>query len=61
MSGNVYEWCSDGPDNSPEKRFVAGGCYKTGEDTCGVEAVSDKSVSKPQVYVGFRLVMDVKL
>ena len=59
MSGNVYEWCSDGPDNSPEKKFVAGGCYKTGENACRVESVSDKSMSEPQVYVGFRLVMDV--
>lgn len=64
MSGNVAEWCSDGPNAFPEKKYVLGGCYITEEEYCRVDSEPDDSKSKsmyePQVYVGFRLVMDVK-
>lgn len=61
MSGNVFEWCSDGPNDNPKNKFAVGGGYKTDEGYCRLDhPIESKSMSEPQGYVGFRIVMDVK-
>ena len=59
MSGNVYEWCQDGPEGNESRKYTAGGCYKTNRNSCRIDSITDKDVAEPQAYVGFRLVMDL--
>ena len=74
MSGNVYEWCSDGFDfyeanyyetvenpkgyNLSETRVYRGGCMTSYWDVCRVSARSQSIPNRQFNYVGFRLVLD---
>lgn len=71
MLGNVYEWCEDGPENDPDKKYVLGGAYNSYLENIGVENISldkfmkDKGMQEgqsdiPRSNTGFRLVMEVK-
>ena len=74
MSGNVYEWCSDGFDfyeanyyetvenpegyNLSETKVYRGGCMTSYWDVCRVSARSQSIPNSQFNYVGFRLVLD---
>ena len=74
MSGNVYEWCSDGFDmyewnstetivnpqgyNLSETKVYRGGCMTSYWDVCRVSARAQSIPSYQFNYVGFRLAMD---
>ncbi len=74
MSGNVYEWCSDGFDlyewnsaetlvnptgyNLSETKVYRGGCMTSYWDVCRVSARSQSIPNSPFNYIGFRLVLD---
>lgn len=74
MSGNVYEWCSDGFDfyepnyyetvenpkgyNLSETKVFRGGCMTSYSDVCRVSARSQSIPNGQFNYVGFRLVLD---
>lgn len=76
MSGNVYEWCSDGFDryewnyydtvenptgyNLGETKVYRGGCMTSYPDVCRVSARNQSIPNAQYAYVGFRLVLDEK-
>lgn len=54
MSGNVWEWCSDG--GTGKKHVCRGGCYESDKDECTVYS-RDFADSKGDYRIGFRLVL----
>ena len=74
MSGNVYEWCSDGFDfyeqnyyetvgnpkgyNLSETKVFRGGCMTSYSDVCRVSARGQSIPNGQFNYVGFRLALD---
>lgn len=56
MFGNVYEWCSDGPEAS--SKYALGGSYLCEEDNCKID--EGNSFSEKRSDLGFRLIMDLK-
>lgn len=73
MLGNVYEWCADGPENVPDKKYILGGAYNSYPQEIDVESknislddfMKDKGMQEgqsetPRPNTGFRLVMEVK-
>ncbi len=74
MSGNVYEWCSDGFDmyewnstttlvnpqgyNLSQTKVYRGGCMSSYWDVCRVSARNQSIPTYQFNYVGFRLAMD---
>lgn len=62
MTGNVYEWCYDGPENDPNKRYAVGGAYISPEEHCEIDSpmnVQGKDKNLPQKFLGFRLLIEV--
>lgn len=74
MSGNVYEWCSDGFDlyewnssvplenptgyNLSETKVYRGGCMTSYPDVCRVSARNQSIPNAQFNHVGFRLALD---
>ena len=54
MSGNVWEWCSDG--GTGKKHVCRGGCYESDKDECTVDS-REFADSKGDCRIGFRLVL----
>lgn len=54
MSGNVWEWCSDG--GTGKKHVCRGGCYESDKDECTVDS-RELADSKGDCRIGFRLVL----
>lgn len=54
MSGNVWEWCSDG--GKGKKHVCRGGCYESDKDECTVDS-RELADSKGDYRIGFRLVL----
>jgi formylglycine-generating enzyme required for sulfatase activity len=58
LAGNVWEWCTDGPDD--KIRYVIGGCYNSGEEQCKIQQTRPETRDKQLGYddLGFRCVSD---
>ena len=54
MSGNVWEWCSDG--GTGKKHVCRGGCFESEKDECTVDS-RELADSKGNDKTGFRLVL----
>lgn len=62
MTGNVYEWCDDGPENDTNKRYAVGGAYNSTEENCVIDSkmnAKGKDKDVPQRFLGFRLLIDI--